>query len=161
MTNTGNLIAELVDQPDPAVFAARIGTADEQELASGMRSSAATALVREIFVRMPSYLDSERAANVSGIVHWKVGELSGDGEWLGEHQVVLEAGECSVGEALDREPTVTFEIEPVALLKLVAGSASGMDLMLARKLVVRGDVQFAMLTERLFTIGEEQSREAP
>lgn len=161
MTDSGNLIDELVDQPDPEVFAARIGAADEQELASGMRSSSAGALVREIFTRMPSYLDTERAANVSGVVHWRVGDpTAGDG-WLGEHQVVLESGECTVSETLDRDPTVTFEIEPVALLKLVAGTTSGMDLMLARSLVVRGDVQFAMLTERLFTIGQEQSREAP
>jgi hypothetical protein len=150
------LVRELLEQPEPAVFAARVSEATDEELAQGMRSDRGSDLVREIFNRMPSYLDRERAADVSGVVHWRVGDPS---NWLAGYEVVLERGECSVGETLDREPTVSFEIEPVALLKLVAGSATGMDLMLARRLVVRGDVSFAMLTERLFTIGEEQSPE--
>jgi hypothetical protein len=145
------IIEELADNPDPGLLGRRLETVTDAILIAGMEGDAGRRLVREIFVQMPGHMDSTRATGVTGVVHWRVG--SGECQ-LGVYQVVIDDGQCRVGERLDLTPTVSFAIEPVALLKLVAGAATGVELMASRQLGVEGDVQFALLTEQLFQIGQ-------
>jgi hypothetical protein len=147
MATEARSIEELADDPDPAKLARTLETVSDAVVLAGLEGEAGRRLVREIFVQMPGHMDRARATGVTGVVHWRVGADAGQ---IGAYQVVIDDGRCRVDEQLDLAPTVSFAIEPVALLKLVAGTATGVELMAGRQLEVEGDVQFALLTEQLF-----------
>lgn len=88
------------------------------------------------------------AARVSGVVHWEVRDPDGTGD---NFQLKLEGGTPAVGRVLDLVPTVSIEIDPGDLLRVVAGQTTTSGLMMARRVQVKGDPLLAAHLGYLFS----------
>src|SRR5256885_16696652 len=88
-----------------------------------MASEARRDILDDIFRRMAEHVDSDRARDVTTVVHWKIYDRPEGG--YDHYEVVLEGGTCTVSEIPSREPAVTPKLKPAEFLKLVSGTASG------------------------------------
>lgn len=134
---------------DGARFSEMVTSASDEELAALMSDSEGRVLVlAAIFEQMGARLHPDRAQGMRETIHWHV-EGGPDGA-VDSYQVRIEDGVGTVGTDLDEEPRVAFEVDPVAFVRMTAGQVSGVKLILARKLKVRGDMMFAPRVEGLF-----------
>jgi putative sterol carrier protein len=136
------------EELDPAMLVSIVERVSERELGEAMRSPTRTAVLDEIFRRMPDRLSQQQAQGVEAVIHWRIGDRADGGEDV--YEVTVRDGECHVAKQPSETPRVTLKIKPAAFLRLIAGKTSGMKLVLGRKLTVEGDVPFAMRVERLF-----------
>jgi SCP-2 sterol transfer family protein len=138
--------------PDSGVDAGRLAEmlreAREEDLRSVMTGPERDAILGEIFRQMPSRVRAERAANVTGALHWRVGGRADGAEDL--YEVAFVDGACSVGRQPTQPPRATMTIDAVSFIKLIVQGTSPAKLVLTRRLRVRGDVPFAMRSEHLF-----------
>jgi putative sterol carrier protein len=145
------LAAELTEDLDSARFSEIVRGASDRELDELLAGEYRGRVLDEIFGQMPERLKPDKAQGLDAVVHWRVGGRPGGGDDV--YELTIRDGACTVASAPVGEPRVTFRIQPAAFLKLIAGSASGMKLVLGRKMRVEGDMQLAMRIERLFERG--------
>jgi SCP-2 sterol transfer family protein len=60
------------------------------------------------------------------------------------YQLTLTDGRCRTSRRGGRRPALTLELEPVAFLRLVGGTASAPRLLIAGKLKLRGNLMLAL-----------------
>jgi putative sterol carrier protein len=145
------LAAELTEDLDSARFSEIVRGASDRELDELLAGEYRERVLGEIFGQMPDRLKRDKAQGLEAVVHWRVGGRPGGGDDV--YELVIRDGSCTVANAPVAEPRVTFRIQAAAFLKLIAGSANGMKLVLGRKMRVEGDMQLAMRIERLFERG--------
>jgi len=151
--DTTNLDTSTIDPDavDPAQFAAVISGQSDAELAAILAQPAARALLLDsIFERMPLRIKPERAKGMREVVHWKVGGKADGGH--DTYQVLIDDGTAVVTKELDQPARVTFIVDPVAFLRMIAGQTTGMKLVLSRKMQIKGDMMFAPRMEQLFKV---------
>jgi putative sterol carrier protein len=129
-------------------LAESLRTAGEEDLRSAMTGPQRDAILGEIFRQMPERVRADRAAGVTGALHWRIGGRADGAEDL--YEVAFVDGACSVGREATRQPRATMTIDAVSFIKLIVQGASPAKLVLTRRLRVRGDVPFAMRSEHLF-----------
>jgi hypothetical protein len=63
---------------------------------------------------------------------------------IDRYRLTLAEGRCRRSRRRGRRPALTLELEPVAFLRLVGGTASPQRLLIAGKLKLRGDLMLAL-----------------
>ncbi len=96
----------------------------------------------EIFRRMTEHLDTEKAATLRAVVHWRItGGTSHDG--YDRFETRIENGTCTSGKTPTADPRVTLTLGPTDFLRAVTGSANVAMLFMRAKVKVKGDIAFA------------------
>lgn len=93
----------------------------------------------EIFRRMSEHLDTERAASLRAVVHWRF--TSGDD--YDRFETVIDNGVCASGAEPTADPRVTITLTPEDFLRVVTGGVHVAMLFMRGKVKVRGDIAFA------------------
>jgi hypothetical protein len=117
-----------------------VRTASDQRLQAVMRSRLRGVLLWQIFrtIRQRAQPDTR----VNGVVEFRItGRREGG---IDHYQLTLADGRCRTSRRGGRRPALTLELEPVAFLRLVGGTASAQRLLIAGKLKLRGDLMFAL-----------------
>jgi hypothetical protein len=114
-------------------------TAD-QRLQSVMRSPLRGVLLWLIFRTVRQR--AQPAARVNAIVEFQISGRRDGG--VDCYRLALTGGRGRRSRRAGQRPAVTLELEPVAFLRLVGGTASPQRLLLARKLKLRGDLMLAL-----------------
>ncbi len=136
------------DTPSEAFAELVAGSSDEDVAASMRDPELRHKVLAAIFGQMPGRLRADRARGLDAVVHWIV---TGQGDARDEWEVVIRDAACTVHEGFtEPKATVSFEVPDVQFLRMIAGQTTGMKLMIARKLRVRGDMMFAPRIEGLF-----------
>ena len=132
----------------PEAFARLVRGASDEQLAAGLAANREL-ILGEVFRQMPANLDAAAAADIEGVVEWRIGrEDGGHDAW----HVVLRAGAASVERGAASEPSVVFEIGGVDFLRLVAGDVEGPLLFMHGRLTVEGDLVLALRMPQLFRL---------
>lgn len=131
----------------PEAFAKTVRAATDEQLAAGLAVNREL-ILSELFRQMPGNLDSAAVGDLDAIVHWRIGGRPDGGHdvW----QVTIHGGAASVVRDGRDAPTVTYTIDALDFLKLVAGVHEGPELFLFGKLVIEGDLVLAAQMPRLF-----------
>jgi hypothetical protein len=105
-----------------------------------MRSRLHGVLLRQIFrtIRQRARPDTR----VNAVVEFRITGRRGGG--IDRYQLTLADGRCRRSRRRGRTPALTLELEPVAFLRLVGGTASPQGLLIAGRLKLRGDLMLAL-----------------
>jgi putative sterol carrier protein len=117
-----------------------VRTASDQSLRSVMRSRRRSVLLWAIFrtIRQRAQPDTR----VNAVVEFRIaGRRDGD---IDRYQLAFADGRCMTSGHNGRKPALTLTVEPVAFLRLVAGTASPQRLFIAGRLKVHGDLILAL-----------------
>lgn len=133
----------------PEAFARLVRDASDEQLAAGLAANREL-ILGEVFRQMPANLDAAAAADIDGVVEWRIGgrEDGGHDAW----HVVLRAGRATVEPGAATQPSVVFEIGGVDFLRLVAGDVEGPLLFMHGRLTVEGDLVLALRMPQLFRL---------
>lgn len=144
-----DITSETAKEIDALKFAEIVSSKSDAELTQALGElQARSILLDTIFEQMEARLHAERARGMREVIHWRIlGRPDGGDDAF---QVLIEDGVARVSRELDREPRVTFEVDGVSFLRMIAGQTNGMKLALARKLKIKGDMMFAPRVEGLF-----------
>jgi hypothetical protein len=113
--------------------------ASDQRLQAVMRSRLRGVLLWQIFRTICQRAQPDTRLN--GVVELRItGRRCGG---IDRYQLTLTDGRCRTSRRGGRRPALTLELEPVAFLRLVGGTASARRLLLAGKLKLRGDLVLA------------------
>ncbi|CRK60593.1 Sterol-binding [Alloactinosynnema sp. L-07] len=96
----------------------------------------------EVFSRMTTHLDRDRAANLQAVIHWRFTGGAGDGGF-DRFETVIDNGTCESADHPTADARVTVTIAPADFLRAVAGTVSLPMLFLSAKVKVKGDIAFA------------------
>jgi hypothetical protein len=99
-----------------------------------MRSRLRAALLWQIFRTIRQRAQPETSVNA--VVEFRITGRRDGG--VDRYQLTLSDGRCQTSRG--GKPALTLELEPVAFLRLVGGTASAQRLLLAGKLKLRGDL---------------------
>lgn len=117
-----------------------VSGASDQRLESLMRSHLRGLLLWQIFRTISQRAEPEKRVNA--VVEFRItGRRDGGDD---RYQLALTDGRCRTSRHGLRRPALTLELEPVAFLRLVGGTASPQRLLLAGKLKLRGDLILAL-----------------
>jgi SCP-2 sterol transfer family len=112
--------------------------ASDQRLQSVMRSRFRGVLSWQIFRTI-----CQRAQpDITAVVEFRITGRRDGG--IDRYQLTLADGRCRRARRSTRRPELTLELEPVAFLHLVGGTASPPRLLISGKLKVRGDLMLAL-----------------
>ena len=100
---------------------------------------------KELFERMPSTLDLEKAAGVDVTVQF---DLSGEGG--GTWAVTVKDGKCTVNEAAAESPSLTISMDANDYSAMIAGDLQPMAAFMQGKIKMQGDMGLAMKFQGLF-----------
>jgi len=117
-----------------------VRTASEKRLKSVMRSRLRGVLLWQIFrtIRQRAQPD----ARVNAVVEFRITGRRDGG--VDSYQVTLTDGRCRTSRYANAVAALTLELEPVAFLHLVGGTASAQRLLITGKLRLRGDLMLAV-----------------
>ena len=99
---------------------------------------------------MVQEFDPKQGRDIEAVLHWVIAGRRDGG--VDRWQVAITDGRCRASRKLDREPTVTIELDGLQFLELVTGSASGPELFMSGKLKMTGDVLLAARLTSMFRI---------
>jgi putative sterol carrier protein len=99
----------------------------------------------ELFERMPSVFQADKAAGVNASVLF---DLSGDGG--GQWTVAVADGQCNVAEGAAEAPTATVRMEATDYADMVAGRLNAVNAFMMGKVKVEGDLNTVMKFQSLF-----------
>jgi putative sterol carrier protein len=142
--------AAMVHGVDEGQLVQIVAGATDQQLEELMASEARKDILDDVFRRMAEHVDSDRARDVTTVVHWKIYDRPEGG--YDHYEVVLDGGTCTVSESPSREPAVTLKLKPAEFLKLVSGTASGPTMFMTGKLKLEGNVMLASRLTSMFHI---------
>src|ERR1035438_4795929 len=117
-----------------------VRTASDRRLQSVMRSRLRGVLLWQIFRTIGQRAQPD--PRVSAVGEFRITRLRGGG--IDRYQLTLIDGRCRRSRPGGHKPALTLELEPVAFLRLVAGTASPERLLIAGKLKLRGDLVLAL-----------------
>ena len=103
------------------------------------------ASVAELFERMPSMFDADKAGDFDTTVQI---DLSGEdgGQWL----VIIADGKCSVEEGTSEEAAATVHMEASDYVDMMSGELNPMQAFIQQKVKVEGDLNAVMKFQGLF-----------
>jgi putative sterol carrier protein len=101
--------------------------------------------LKEIFEKMPEALLSEKAANVNATIQL---ELTGEngGDWV----IKIANGAMTVNEGRTQSPNLTLTMAVNDYVALSRGEANPMNLFIAGKIKLQGDMTLAMKFPEMF-----------
>ena len=103
------------------------------------------ATAAELFSRMPSVFNAEKAGDMEATVQF---DLSGDdgGQW----NVTVSGGTCTVAEGVVEEPTATIHMDATDYVDMIAGRLDPMMAFIQQKVKVEGDLNTVMKFQTVF-----------
>jgi len=113
-----------------------------------MRSHLRGVLLWEIFRTIRQRARPEKRINA--VVEFRVSGRRDGG--IDRYRLTFADGRCRGSRRDGRRPALTLELEPVAFLRLVGGTASPQRLLLAGKLRFRGDLILALALPRTLRV---------
>ena len=125
-----------------------VRAASDGRLESVMRSRVRGVLLWQIFRTIGQR--AQPAERVNAVVEFRIRGRRDGG--IDRYQLALTGGRCRPSRHAGRRPTLTLELEPVAFLRLVGGTASPQRLLLAGKLLLRGDLILALALPRMLRL---------
>lgn len=147
--------SEQLTAVDAAQFAATVTNTPDHELAEGMASDARGPILDEVFRRMEEHFDPKKSKKIDAVVIFELtGAPSGEPD---RYQVIIRNNTCSTSKELTEKPTMTLTLDAVDLLKLATNNAVSMNLYIAGKLKVDGNLILATRLTGLFAIPEDVS----
>lgn len=135
-----------IDELSADEFARLVADHDDETLVATFRAIGSDAALDRIFSDMEERVRPEKTAGVEATVQWYVM----DGADRHPYELVITDGACTTrrGEAEDPDTTLTLDLPHFA--RIAAGDASGVKLLLTRKLKASGDINLARRLEDLF-----------
>jgi putative sterol carrier protein len=104
--------------------------------------------VQEIFDRMPEAFQADKAAGMQAVIQL---HLTGDGG--GNWTVNIANGQVKADKGEAASPDLTLEMEAKDYVALTRGDANPMNLFMAGKIKLQGDMTLAMKFEEIFSTG--------
>ncbi|MET7426933.1 SCP2 sterol-binding domain-containing protein [Dactylosporangium sp. NPDC005555] len=135
---------------DPREFARLVKKTPARELRQMMHSERRTAVLDELFVRMPGVFRADRAGAMNAVIHWVVGDRPDGG--ADTYELVIAGGRCELSPEPRREPKLTLTLGAVDFLNLVTGNAHPVVLVMRGKLKTTGDLALTAKFPNLFDI---------
>ncbi len=134
---------------DPVEFANIVRTASDAQLAHAL-AARRTVILDEIFTRMEEHFDPTKSADLDLVIHFNIGgQPEGD---FDRYQVVIRNDTCKTGRDRTEAAALGLTLDGVDFLKLVANLITGMDLYLAGKLKIDGNMMVATRLTGLFAM---------
>lgn len=135
-----------IERLSPEAFARLVAEHDDDTLVATFRAAGTAAALDRIFADMQDRARPEKIAGEDATVQWYIT----DGDDRHAYEVVLSDGTCRTrrGEAGDPDTTLTVDLPRFA--RIAAGQASGVKLLLTRKLRASGDINLARRLEGFF-----------
>ncbi|MGI8558698.1 MAG: SCP2 sterol-binding domain-containing protein [Solirubrobacteraceae bacterium] len=130
------------------IYADLVARATDEQLARLMRGPLRRPLLRQIFLTMSRRVDPRRAAGVRAVLEFRI---SGAGT-SDRYQVAVASARARVRRDGVLVPDVAITIEPVAFLRLTAGSTGWLDLWLRGRLRIDGSKLLAVRFPGIFRI---------
>ena len=130
-----------------------VRAASDARLRSVMHSPLRGVLLWEIFRTIRQRARPEKRINAT--VEFRIGGRRDGG--IDRYRLTLADGRCRASRRNGRRPALTLELEPVAFLRLVGGTASPQRLLLAGKLRLRGDLILALALPRTLRVPRRRS----
>jgi putative sterol carrier protein len=121
-------------------FAWWVRSATDRRLQSVMRRRLGGVLLWQIFRTICQRAQPD--PRLDAVVEFRITGRRGGG--IDRYQLILVDGRCRKSGAGGRRPELTLELESMAFLSLVAGTASPQRLLVAGKLRLRGDLLLAL-----------------
>jgi hypothetical protein len=143
------------EQADPAIpgtreFALLVKRTPTGELRRLMHSDRRTAVLDQLFTRMPGVFRGDRAGSISAVVHWRIADRPDGGE--DTYEIVIADGRCVLSERPEREPRLVLTLDAVDFLRMVTGNANPMALFLRGRMKAKGDLGLTTKFPTLFDI---------
>jgi putative sterol carrier protein len=135
---------------DPREFARWVKRTPPAELRELMRGDRRTAVLDELFDRMPGVFRAERAGSLDAVIHWSIGDRADGGTDV--YELVIANGTCVLSPRPEREPRLTLSIAGADFLSLVTGNAHPVALVMKGKLKTKGDLALTAKFPNLFDI---------
>jgi SCP-2 sterol transfer family len=128
----------------------------DQRLGAVMRSRLRGVLLWQIFRTMRQRAQPD--ARLNEVVEFRITGRRGGA--IDRYQLAFSGGRCRRSRRGGREPALTLELEPVAFLHLVGGTASPQRLLISGKLKLRGDLRLALALPAALRLPGRRTREA-
>jgi predicted lipid carrier protein YhbT len=141
---------------DAAEVAKLVAGVPDEELRKALKGDARAAALDEIFRRFPEFVDRRRTRGVDAVIQWCI---SRNGRGAADRYVVeLRNGHCRAGRDIEGEPSVSFELDAVDLLRLVTATASAQIMVVTGRMKVAGDPELAIRTAGFFKVAGGNGR---
>jgi hypothetical protein len=135
---------------DPQQFAQLVKTAPADQIKAAMQSEQRTAILDEIFARMPGLFRPDRAGSTNAVIHWNVGDRPDGG--VDTYELVIADGACTLSPKPEHEPKLALTLGAVDFLKVVSGNGNPVMMFMTGKLKAKGDLGLAANIANLFDI---------
>src|SRR3982751_3150753 len=107
---------------DPQQFAQLVKSTPDAQLKAGMQGEHRTAVLDEIFARMPGLFRPDRAGSTNAVIHWNVGDRPDGG--VDTYELVIADGACTLSPKPEHEPKLALTLGAVDFLKVVSGNGN-------------------------------------
>ncbi len=134
-----------------------VRTASDRRLRSVMRSPVRGVLLWQIFRTIGQRAQPD--TRINAVVEFRIAGRRDGG--TDRYQLTLSDGRCTTSRRGGHRPAVTLELEPVAFLRLVGGTASALRLLIAGTLKLRGDIMFALTLPTTLRLPRRRRRRQP
>ncbi|MGC1210924.1 MAG: SCP2 sterol-binding domain-containing protein [Micromonospora sp.] len=135
---------------EPREFARLVKRTPASELRRLMRGEQRTAVLDELFARMPGVFRPDRAGALSAVIHWRIGDRPDGG--VDTYQLVIADGTCELSPRPDAEPALTLSLGAVEFLQLITGNAHPVMLVMRGRLKTAGDLGVTAKFPTLFDV---------
>jgi hypothetical protein len=135
---------------EPREFARLVKKSSARDLLRLMQSARRTAVLDELFVRIPGVFRSDRAGTLAAVIHWQIGDRPDGG--VDTYQMVIADGTCVLSPSPELTPRLTLTLGAVDFLNLVTGNAHPVALVMRGRMRTRGDLALTAKFPSLFDI---------
>jgi putative sterol carrier protein len=102
---------------------------------------------QEIFDAMPGQFQPENAKGVNAVIQYNLSGENG-GEWF----TTIADGTCAVAKGTSEEPRLTINMADEDFVAMSSGKANPMQLFMAGKVKVQGDLMMAQSMTKWFNL---------
>jgi putative sterol carrier protein len=137
-----------IDPSDFSLLKQAVEQRSNEELVGAIQQQdgGVEAVLAKVFAGMSESFNPEKAAGQQAVVQYEIGAPDGSHEYV----MRIADGRCEVDEGRAESPRVTIRIGLADFLRLITGSANGMQLFMTGKLKVSGDLFFAQTYQSWF-----------
>ena len=137
-----------IDASDFAALKAAVDTRSNEELVSDIQQQegGVDGVLEKVFAGMAESFNPEKAAGQQAVVQYEVTAPDGSHEYA----MRIADGRCEIDKGRAESPRVSLRIALADFLRLITGTANGMQLFMTGKLKVSGDLFFAQTYQSWF-----------